>query len=119
MQLNYMPTYGDESSIPFLTFGKRYYHMMSTHTTKFKKLNPSWNWRAKTQVGRRNNMGYIDISSTQIEGVIADKNFQDDILLPLLRTITEDSSLRTEEMPTRYTKRRPSVMPVNGHQNND
>ena len=43
---------------------------------------------------------YLDINS-------GDKNLLEDALLPLLRIIENDESIRMQDMPNKYTKRKP------------
>ena len=43
---------------------------------------------------------YIDISQN------TERNFVEDVLVPLLRLINADQSIRIEDMPTKYTKRK-------------
>lgn len=43
---------------------------------------------------------YIDVSQN------TERNFIEDVLVPLLRLISSDQSIRIEDLPTKFTKRK-------------
>ena len=100
--------------VPYVVFGKQQKVSEAPESNEsrkskisFKKLKrPSWR-EAKIQKlmksGTNNTMQmdfYIDISQN------TERNFVEDVLVPLLRLINADQSIRIENMPTKYTKRK-------------
>jgi hypothetical protein len=79
----FMHNHGDKSQIPYLVFGKQ-----QKESKKVRK------WRQPHEF-------YIDVSNG------TERNFQEDVLVPLLRLIQNDQSVRIEDLPTKFTKRKP------------
>ena len=73
----------------------------------YKKLKrPSWREtkiqkHMKTSSNNSMQMDfYIDVSQN------TERNFIEDVLVPLLRLISSDQSIRIEDLPTKFTKRK-------------
>jgi hypothetical protein len=86
----YMHNFGDKPVTPYLVFGKQ---SKETTQQRYKKISK---WRST-----RETETFIDVSSS------TERNFQEDILVPMLRLIVGDQSIRIEDLPTRYTKKKP------------
>mmetsp|Transcript_36655 Transcript_36655/g.56221 ORF Transcript_36655/g.56221 Transcript_36655/m.56221 type:complete len:83 (-) Transcript_36655:87-335(-) len=81
--LMYCPIFGQQSPTPFVAFGKKQSNMTQA---KFKKVRP---WRCR--LGEKSLVNeYIDTSTISTGGFTNEKNFRDDVLVPLLRIICQD-----------------------------
>ena len=103
----YMNQWGDKPMVPYVVFGKQQKAPEGTENSEnrkskitYKKLKrPSWR-ETKNQLlmknGNKNSMQmdfYIDISQN------TERNFVEDVLVPLLRLISSDQSIRIEDLP--------------------
>ena len=99
-----MPSFGDKSHVPYLVFGKQARSESADPNIEDKiQYKKVVSWRDRKAQKPEQGEFYVDVTSQ----INQDKNFVEDVLLHMLKLINEDQSLRLEDLPTKFTKRKP------------
>ena len=105
LQSHLIHKYFQKPRIPFLVFGKTTNaakEKKSSANLQYKKIK-QWRKQKIEKMRQVSNkfMPYLDVTDEQNTSMLLD------LMLPLLKVMSEDETMQLEEMPTKFTRMRP------------